>query len=234
MGLLTKPIETARKNRDSALAEAEQWATKAATVRAEADSLDATANAAILEDESAAERITVQVTTLNRKASAYEQAARETRGKAESAGLDVLRIEADELDKAAAKVRQALDKHNAEVAKAKNALEEIAGHGFIPGENEPDGETTYVTGEARPSRSYRVGKAAPLREQALHLTTQAQVIRYWLEDRQLPRTLNDLNTKFGATHSAHFLIAGSDSLDRYGDPITESLRAAVDAGLAAN
>lgn len=229
MGLLTKPIETAIKERDKATADAAAWIAKAAAVRGEADALDAGADAAILADESAAERITLEVTALQRKARAYEQAAKEASDRARQAASDALGIEADELDKEAAKVRRTLDKHKAEVAKAKAALEDLAGHGFIPGELEPEGVTISVAGESTPTRSGRIGKASQLGRQALHLETQAQVIRFWLEDQRLPRSLVELNERFGPKHDTHFLIAGSDSLDKYGEPVTENLRAAIDA-----
>lgn len=125
MSLFTKPIETARKNRDQALADAAQWEAQAAAMRAEADKLNASANAAILEDESSAERITVQILTLQRKASAYEQATCEARRKASAAARDALSIEADELDKESAKLQKAADKHEIEVIKAKAALESL-------------------------------------------------------------------------------------------------------------
>jgi hypothetical protein len=230
MAIIPTSAERAQSNVAKAEATVSEWQAKAAAARADAAELDATAGAAILADESAAERVTLQVQTLERKARAYDQAATEAGKNLRTARLAVLTTEADTLEKEAAKVRRVLDKHNAEVAKAKDALEELAGHGFIPGEPEPEGVTISVPGETI-SRTSRVGKAAPLNRQAMHMETQAQCIRYWLKRGELPRDLHDLNKEFGQTHAAFVSVLGSDYLDKYGAPITDNLRAAVDAGL---
>ena len=92
----------------SAKAEDKQWEAKAAAMRAVADQLDATANAAIVADGTAAKRTATRVLTLQRKARAYTQAASEARAKADTAAKDILRTEADELDKEASKIRRAM------------------------------------------------------------------------------------------------------------------------------
>lgn len=228
MALFTKPIETALKARDTATAEANQWEAKAAAMRAEADQLDASANAAIVADDTAAERITTQVLTLQRKARAYTQAASEARIKADTAAKDILRTEADELDKEASKIRRAMAKVEADVAKAKATLEEIAGHGFIPGEPTPNGTTISVPGESpRTTKTYRTGKASMLRKQALNIEVQAQTIRYWLSNGKLPHELTDLN-EHGGKHEVPWYNSGVQELSEY-EYVTDSLREAMAA-----
>lgn len=230
MAIIPTSAERAQSNVTKAEATVSEWQAKAAAARAEAADLDATAGAAILADESAAERITLQVQTLERKAGAFDQAATEAGKNLRAARIAVLTTEADALEKESAKVRRVLDKHVAEVAKAKDALEELAGHGFIPGEPEPEGVTYSLPGETI-NRTVRVGKASPLIEQAMHLLTQAQCIRYWLTHGTLPADLRDLNKEFGADHEIIGYDFMSYPLNKYGAPVTEALRAAVDAGL---
>lgn len=224
MSLFTKPIETARKNRDQALADAAQWEAQAAAKRAEADQLDAGANAAILADESAAERITAQVLTLQRKASAYDQAAREARAKAADAAREALRVEADELDKAATKKKQEAAKIDAEVDKLRAKLEEYDGCPYVRQVEESDWDA--VDGRYRTTVRHH-GKSFVSKQEALHLTTQAQVIRYWLDEGTLPTSLGDLNDKFGATHNVLAGWRGDTPISQYGEPITDGLREAM-------
>lgn len=224
MSLFTKPIETARKNRDQALADAAQWEAQAAAKRAEADQLDASANAAILADESAAERITAQVLTLQRKASAYDQAAREAHAKAAAAARDALSVEADELDKAATRKKQEAAKIDAEVDKLRAKLEEYDGCPYVRQVEESDWDA--VDGRYRTTVRHH-GKSFASKQDALHLNTQAQVIRYWLDEGTLPASVGDLNDKFGATHNVLAGWRGDTPISHYGEPITDGLREAM-------
>lgn len=226
MALFTKPIENALKARDTANTEAHEWDAKAAAMRAEADQLDASANAAILEDETAAERITAQVLTLQRKANAFDQAARQARTKAHTAARDVLSTEADELDKEAAKHRKSADKVEAEVTALREKLEELDDCKYTRLVEESNWDA--VDGKYR-TRTYHHGKAHGIQRNAMLLTTQAQVIRYWLERGQLPSSLKELNEAFDPVHDLTGTWATGAPIDTYGDPITENLRVALAA-----
>ncbi|GAB3621146.1 hypothetical protein GCM10027417_24070 [Glutamicibacter endophyticus] len=226
MGLLTKPIEAARKNRDACLEEAERWERKAQAMRAEASELDQSANDAILEDESAAERITVAVTTLQRKAHAYDEAARKARTKADAAARELLSVEADELDKEAEKIRKAADKHDVEVAKAKAALESLDECQYTRLVEEQDWDPV----DAKYRRTvYHHGKSHVMRRTALHLSTQAQVIRYWLTVGEVPKSLKDLNERLSAEHDLANSWTDGAPINRYGEALTDNLREAVSA-----
>lgn len=226
MALFTKPIENALKARDTANTEAQEWDAKAAAMRAEADQLDASANAAILEDETAAERITAQVLTLQRKANAFDQAARQARAKAHTAAREILAVEADELDKEAAKHRKSADKLEAEVTALREKLEELDDCKYTRLVEESNWDA--VDGKYR-TRIYHNGKAAGIRQGVLQLTTQAQVIRYWLEHSQIPTGLKALNDEFGEIHSLAGALHDGAPITRYGDPITDNLREAMAA-----
>lgn len=214
MGLFKKPIENAISSREAARIEAQEWESKATAMLTEANQLDESANAAILQDDTAAERITIQVNTWQRKAKAHEQAAREARAKVDHAAKEVLRIEADELDKEAGKISKVIHSLKMEISKAQAALEQIAGYRVAPVE-----VSNGVTD---------AGRLGQLNWNALHLQTQAQVIRYWLDSNELPRTLNDLNAKYGDMHETSPFFAGTDNIDKYGDPITDNLREALE------
>lgn len=223
MGLFKKPIENAMTARDKARAEAADWDAKAAAIRAEANELDATANDMILADETAAERITLQVNTLQRKADAYAHAATKAHDKARLAAREILNVEAGELDKEAAKIRKVADNVEIEVAKAKAALEELDGCTY----ERTSEESSVLTESGEPSSvTQSTGKAGEIRWNAQLLETQAQVIRYWLAENELPATLDDLNAKVRATHQTGYFGGGS-ALNRYGDPITDNLREAL-------
>jgi len=224
MALLTKPITEALKNRDACKTEAERWDRKAHTMRTEADQLEATAIDSILADESAAELITLKVNTLQRKAQAFDKAAQQARVKAYMAAREVLRVEADELDKESAKQDKAADKHELEVAKAKAVLESLDECQYTRLVEESDWDA--VDGKYR-TRTYHHGKAAGIKQSAKLLTTQAQVIRYWLEHGQLPNSLKDLNEAFEPIHDVTGSWATGAPIDKYGDPITENLREAM-------
>lgn len=224
MALFTKPIETALKARDTANTEAQEWDAKAAAMRAEADQLDASANAAILEDETAAERITAQVLTLQRKADAFDQAAREARAKAAASTRDALSVEADELDKEADKKRREASKIDAEVDKLRAKLEEYDECRYVRWVEEKDWDS--VEGRYRTTITFR-GKSFAIKREARHLALQAQVIRYWLSEGTLPTSLKDLNDKFGANHDVSLSWRDGAPITRYGEPITDGLREAM-------
>lgn len=184
---------------------------------AKADQLDASANDAILEDETAAECITVQVLTLQWKANAFDQAP-------VPPARDVPSTEAEELVKEAAKLNKTADKHELEVSKAKAALESLNSCKYTRLVEERDWDS--ADGKYR-TRTYHHGKAADINRGAKLLTTQAQVIRYWLERGQLLGSLKDLNEAFEPIHDVTGSWATGAPIDMYGDPITENLREAM-------
>lgn len=228
MSLFTKPIETALKERDTAIQEAQDWEQKAAEARATAEQLEADATAEILNDESAAERLSMEISTLQRKAKAFDHAAENARVSATHASLSVFIVEADELDKEATKQRKAANKFEAEVTALREKLEELDGCKYTRLVEESDWDA--VDGKYR-TRTYHHGKATSLKQAALLLTTQAQVIRYWLERGQLPGSLKDLNEAFGPIHDVTGAWADGAPIDKYGDPITENLRVALAAAV---
>ena len=74
-----------------------------------------------------------------------------------------------------------------------------------------------------PSKTYRIGKAALLRNQALNIEVQAQTIRYWLDNGKLPRELTELN-ECGGKHEVN---SGVEELSRF-EYVTDSLREAME------
>lgn len=226
MSLFTKPIETALKERDAAIQEAQDWEQKAAEARATADELEATATAEILKDEKAAERLSLEISTLQRKAKAFDQAAENARVSATHATLSVFIVEADELDKEATKQRKAADKVEAEVTALREKLEELDGCKYTRLVEESNWDA--VDGKYR-TRTYHHGKAHGIKHSAMLLTTQAQVIRYWMKNGQIPGSLRDLNEAFEPIHDVTGAWADGAPIDKYGDPITENLRVALAA-----
>lgn len=224
MAVFSKGREAAQKAADKAQATVDEWNAKAAAARADAQQLDADAGAQILADESAAERITLQIQSLERKARAYDQAATEAARNLHAAQHDVLTAEAAELEKQAAGIRKQAEKQEAEVQKILAQLEAL---------DESKWERAEIpgTGTEHSTQSY-AGKAAGIVWEALALETRAQVIRYWLAKGTIPADLRDLNNMFGPTHDVHITVLGTEYLDKYGDPITDTLRQAVAAGLS--
>lgn len=127
MGILSTSAERAQSNVTKAEATVSEWQAKAATARAEAAELDATAGAAILADETAADSISLKVISLERKARAYDQAANEAGKNLRAARIAVLTLEADESEKAEASALKRLDKHAAAVKDLLDKLEALEG-----------------------------------------------------------------------------------------------------------
>ena len=75
MGIFSKSTEQAQAEITKAESVVSEWEAKAASARAEASRLDAESGAAILADESAAERITLNIQAWERKARAFDGAA---------------------------------------------------------------------------------------------------------------------------------------------------------------
>lgn len=130
MGILSTSAERAQSNITKAEATVSEWQAKAATARAEAAELDATAGAAILADETAAETISLRVISLERKARAYDQAATEAGKNLHTARIAVLTLEADESDNAEAAAAKRYEKHDAAVKDLLDKLEALAGVKF--------------------------------------------------------------------------------------------------------
>ena len=127
MGIIKRTTTDALKAAERAEATAKKWDDKAAAARAEAQQMDASAGAAILADESQAEKITLTLQAQERKARAYDSAAAEARREAAQARADALRIEADELDRKAGQLEKDADRLAQEVAAALADLERLNG-----------------------------------------------------------------------------------------------------------
>lgn len=181
MGIIKRTTADALKAAERADATAAKWDDKAAAVRTEAQRMDAEAGAAILADESQAEKITISVQAQERKARAYDSAAAEARREAAQAREDALRIEADELDRKADQLDKRADRKAEEVAEALAKLEAADGYSW---ERKPT-ETHPLTGE--PTRWSADGAAGDLRGQARTLRLAAQHNRYYLEHHQMAR-----------------------------------------------
>ena len=219
----TRTISNAIKERDEAIKSAEALEAKAAEQRAEAEKIEAGSNQAIIEDPTSAERITVQVMSLQRMARAYEAQARQARQNAAEATRNVLNVEAEELDKQADKLRGDAEKHEAEVDKLRAKLEAFDGCEYSRTSTERYDATGRLVEVSTPN-----GKAGDMRWQAQHAETQAQVIRYWLQHDTLPRSLDELNEQFDADHDLAVGLIDGNPIHRYGPAITDNLQAVLD------
>ncbi|ALV44706.1 hypothetical protein MB46_03445 [Arthrobacter alpinus] len=131
MRILSSSAERAQSNVTKAEATVSEWQAKAATARTEAAALDATAGAAILADETAADSISLKVISLERKARAYDQAANEAGKQLNAARIAVLSLEADESDRAEVDAVKRYQKHEAAVKDLLDKLEALAGVKFV-------------------------------------------------------------------------------------------------------
>lgn len=192
MALISTSAERAKNNVTKAEATVSEWQAKAAAARADAADLDATAGAAILADESAAERITLQVQTLERKARAYDQAAAEAGKQLRAARLTVLESAAADESSEASKARKLADAHDVKVNAMLAKLEEFDGSPWVRKvDRSADGITT----------TYHMGKGGALRHEATVNEIRAAVIRYYMATGKVPSSLTDLNNELGTTFS---------------------------------
>lgn len=217
MALFSKSIEQANAAAGKAAAVVAEWETKAAAARAEAARLDGESGAAILEDEAAAERITLNVQTWERKARAYDQAAEEARRKHISAYREALEVEAREEDKQAAAAGKASAAHSAKVAGLLAQLKELEGLDFAPVHihSAVSGITISTTASdalQRPARTHQI---------------RAALIRYYLQTGTIGTDVHQLNTALGTSIADNALSIGSEGID-----VPASVRAARDAGLS--
>jgi hypothetical protein len=217
MGIFSKSTETARNAVTKAEGVVEDWERKAADARAEAARMDAESGAAILEDESAAERITLNVQTLERKARAFDHAAGEARNKLHLAQREALEVEAREEDKLAATDRKNAAAHAIKVADLKRQLEELDECGWDRA-SDVDPYTGRPSGQA-------VGKAGGLEFSAHRHETRAAVIRYFLATGKIANDFYLLDNEFGTSLNSIALSFVQ------GDYISKAVYAARDAGL---
>lgn len=188
MAILPTSAERAQSNVAKAEATVSEWQAKATAARAEAAELDATAGAAILADESAAERITLQVQALERKARAYDQAAAEAGKNLLAARRAVLESAAAGEADTAAKARKQADAHDVKVEALKAKLEEFD-EGPWMRTVKRDGDTTITY----------TGKSGALRNEALAADIRGAVIRYYMAHDKIPNGFHELNDELGTT-----------------------------------
>jgi hypothetical protein len=189
MALFSKSTESAQNAVAAAESVVQKWEKKAADARAEAARLDAESGAAILEDESAAERITLNVQTWERKARAFDQAAGEARQKLQAARKDALEAEAREEDKLAAAARRAAEAHASKVAALLAELKLVDACDYVPGR----ATTGWAAERGLNQVPASVGKLRTVREHE----TRAAIIRYFLKAGAVPKDYDELNDVLG-------------------------------------
>ncbi|BCW62473.1 hypothetical protein [Arthrobacter sp. StoSoilB22] len=217
MGIFSKSPEAAQAAVTKAEQTVAEWERKASDARAEAARMDGESGAAILEDESAAERITLNVQTLERKARAFDQAAAEARNKLLAAQKDALEAEAREEHKEAAALRKKADTHDAKVAALLGELEKL---------DDCRWDRAQFTDEIS-GRAYgqMVGLGDRHRGEALRHETRGAVIGYFIATGKVPSDFYDINNVMGTT------IPGFARSIHDEDNIPQSVLAARDAGL---
>lgn len=218
MGIFTKNVEQAQAAVAKAASVVSEWEAKAAAARAEAARLDAESGAAILEDPSAAERVTLSIQAQERTARAYDGAAAEARRKLEAAQRDALEAEAREEDKLAAAERKEAAGHTDKVTALKRQLEELDECGW-----DRASSLDVITG--RPS-GQQIGKAGQLEHSAHRHETRAATIRYFLTTGTIPTDFYILDNELGTNLNTSIGLSFNQ-----GDYVPRSVYAARDAGL---
>ncbi|NMR29944.1 hypothetical protein [Crystallibacter degradans] len=218
MALFSKSIESAQTAVTKAAAVVTDWEAKAAAARAEASRIDSEAGAAILADESAAERITLQVQSQERKARAYDQAAEEARRKLHTAQREALEAEAREEDKQAAAARKAAEAHDAKVDALLAQLKDIDGCDYEPGR--------ATESWAADQGLTQIPAAVAKWDQADQHEVRAAVIRYYIATAKVPADYYELNIGLGTS------FPGFGRSIHDGDRLPKSVYAARDAGLS--
>lgn len=218
MAIFSKSIEQANAAVSKAAGVVTDWEKKAAAARAEAARLDAESGAAILEDESAAERITLNVQTWERKARAYDQAAEEARRKLLVAQREALEAEAREEDKQAAGARKAADAHVSKVAALLNELRDLDGVEYVVGR--------ALEGYARDHNLAPIPRSAGLANAARAHEVRAALIRYFAKTGKITHDITDLNTELGTSIPDYMRTIPGEGIE-----IPKSLFVARDAGL---
>lgn len=212
MGLFSKSIEQAQAAVTKAAGVVADWEAKAADARAEAARLDSESGAAILADETAAERITLNIQAQERKARAYDQAAGAARQKLNDAQRDALEAEAREEDKQAAAARKTSDAHAAKVADLLGQLKDLDGVDYYVGRSkEGHGLTPHGARLAQVARQHDI---------------RAGLIRYYIATGKITHDVHELNTVLGTSIADNFRTIPGEGIE-----IPKSLFVARDAGL---
>jgi hypothetical protein len=217
MGIFSKSPESAQNAVTKAEGVVAEWERKAADARAEAGRLDAESGAAILEDESAAERITLNIQTWERKARAYDQAAGEARSKLLAAQKGALEAEAHEEEKESAADRKKADAHEAKVLILVAELEKLDGSGW-----ERASFIDPVTGQRG---GQFIGLTGQLNSTSERHAIRAAAIRYFLATGKAPNDFYEINEVVGTTFPGFLRSIHED------DYVPASIYAARDAGL---
>lgn len=212
MALFSKSIEQANTAVSKAESVVTDWESKAAAARAEAERLDAESGAAILEDESAAENITLKIQAQERKARAYDQAAAEARRKLLAAQRDALEAEAREEDKQAAAASKVLQSHNDKVNGLLKALKDLDGVPY-----------TIAPGELGVGLT---PKSSALFHDARAHEIRAALIRYFIETGKITHEVHELNSVLGTS-----ILDNMRTIPGEGIEIPKSLFAVRDAGV---
>ncbi|MCT9624254.1 hypothetical protein HWD94_03835 [Pseudarthrobacter equi] len=218
MAIFSRNTESAQAAVTKAEATVTDWEGKAAAARAEALRLDQESGQAILADESAAERIALNVQTWKLKANAYDRAAADTRLKLLRAQREVLEAEARDEDKEAAALRKKGEAHSAKVDGLKRQLQEL---------DDCDWERAYIFDSVNGSiRGQHLGRAGQLDQDAELHAVRAAVIRYFLATGKIPHDYYEVNNVLGLS----FRGFGRSIHDQ--DNIPQSVRDAQAAGLS--
>ncbi|NSX37820.1 hypothetical protein HTS88_15660 [Pseudarthrobacter oxydans] len=218
MGIFSKSLDQAQAAVTKAESVVQEWEGKAAAAREEAARLDAESGAMILADESAAERVTLNIQAHERRARAFDGAASEARQKLHQAQREALEVEAREEDKLAATDRKNAATHAAKVQDLKRQLEDLDGCEWARADA-PD----ITTG--RPSGHQQIGKSGSLEHTAHRHETRAAVIRYFLATGNVAHDFYLLDNELGTSLNTIALSFGQ------GDYIPKSVYAARSAGL---
>jgi hypothetical protein len=217
MGIFSKSAEAAQNAVTKAEGVVNEWERKASEARSEAARLDAESGAAILEDESAAERITLNIQAQERKARAFDGAAAEARQKLRLAQKESLEVEAREEDRLAASDRKEAAAHSTKVQDLKRQLEALD-------ECEWDRADAHDAITGRPS-GQQTGKSGALDYSAHRHETRAGAIRYFLATGLIPQDFYLIDLELGTSLNSISLSWSQ------GDYVPRSLYAARDAGL---
>lgn len=195
----------------------DDWEAKATAARDEAEELDRSSGAQILENPAVAEKITVKIEAAKRTARAYDAAAGEARQKVQAVYRKHVEGEAKEYERLAAAKKKEHQRHVGEVDKLLEKLRELDGVRYEP----VLGHSAHVSGNVYFSAddSPRQTTSTELEELAGGAEWQAKKIRFVLEHGRLPA--------FG--DEPHLLNAGEARLLVGVDtpPVTQ---AAIDAG----
>ena len=216
MGIFSKSLEQAQAAVTKAESVVSEWEAKAAAARAEVARLNAESGAAILADESAADRIALNVQSWELKAKAYDQAAAEARKKLQKAQREVLATEARDEDKESVSLRKQSEAHATKVEALKKQLEELDDCDWTRG---PVMDT--VTGHVG---GWQLGKCGVLDFESERHAVRAAVIRYFLQTGKVPADYYEVNDVVG-TNFPGFARSIHDR-----DNIPDSVIAARNAG----